>query len=256
MGEGKPLGPLLHFSGLLPFIMKNYQKFPDCPLRNKYREYPQALWPHAFSYSNKCENQFSQQGREDKCSSIIYVADSDMRTDQCKADFLKWVKNQPDIYILDGNENHYHFQFVLNKEMHWFFYPLPTKNNIKALVSKQTKTNLRKAFGLYGKDNMHPINVISILPYIAKDYLAENVKLDFTDVIVTLSLIFGNSPDYELKRQLISSSCCPRSESYGYEEDQGNKKEQEELIDDNQSEDVPVLNSNMQRASPQQITKA
>ncbi len=25
MGEGKPLGPLLHFTGLLPFIMKNYQ---------------------------------------------------------------------------------------------------------------------------------------------------------------------------------------------------------------------------------------
>ncbi len=61
-----------------------------------------------------------------------------MTTDQCKADFLKWVKNQPDIYILDGNENHYHFQFVLNEEMHRFFYPLPTKNNVKALVSKQT----------------------------------------------------------------------------------------------------------------------
>jgi hypothetical protein len=24
MGEGKPLGPLFHFTGLLPFIMKNY----------------------------------------------------------------------------------------------------------------------------------------------------------------------------------------------------------------------------------------
>jgi len=36
---------------------------------------------------------------------------------------------------------------------------------------------------------------------------------------------------------------------YGYEEDQGNKKEQEELIDDNESEDAPVLNVNMQRAS-------
>jgi hypothetical protein len=43
MGEGKPLGPLLHFTCLLPLIMKNYQKFPDCQLRNKYREYPQAL---------------------------------------------------------------------------------------------------------------------------------------------------------------------------------------------------------------------
>jgi hypothetical protein len=37
---------------------------------------------------------------------------------------------------------------------------------------------------------------------------------------------------------------------YGYEEDQGNKKEQEELIDDNESEDAPVLNLNTQRASP------
>jgi hypothetical protein len=74
-----------------------------------------------------------------------------MMTDQCKADFLKWVKNQPDIYILDGNENHYCFQFLPNEEMHWFFYPLPTKNNAKALVSKQTKTNLRKAFKVVHK---------------------------------------------------------------------------------------------------------
>jgi hypothetical protein len=68
MGEGKPLGPLLHFTGLLPFIMKIYQKLPDCPLWNKYREYPQASWPHAISCSNNCQNQFSQQGREDICS--------------------------------------------------------------------------------------------------------------------------------------------------------------------------------------------
>jgi hypothetical protein len=85
---------------------------------------------------------------------------------------------------------------------------------------------------------------------------AENVKLDFADVISTLSLMFGNSPEYGFKRQRISSSCCPRSESYGYEEDQGNKKEQEELINDNKSEDAPVLNLNTQRASPPQKTKA
>jgi hypothetical protein len=128
-----------------------------------------------------------------------------MTTDQCKADFLKWVKNQPDIYILDGNENHYCFQFILNEEMHRFFYPLPTKNNVKALASKQTQTNLRKAFGLYTKDNTHRISVISNLPYNAKDSLAKNVKLDFADVIVTLSLMFGNSPEYGLKRHLIAS---------------------------------------------------
>jgi hypothetical protein len=63
--------------------------------------------------------------------------------------------------------------------------------------------------------------------------------------------MFGNFPEYGLKRKLISSSSCPRSEFYGYEEDQGNKKEQEKLIDDNESEDVSVLNLNTQRASPQ-----
>jgi hypothetical protein len=84
--------------------------------------------------------------------------------------------------------------------MHWIFDPLQTKNNVKATVSKQTKTNLKKAFGLYTKDNMHHISVISTLPYNAKDSLAENVKLDFADVISTLSLMFGNSPEYGLKR--------------------------------------------------------
>jgi hypothetical protein len=140
--------------------------------------------------------------------------------------------------------------------MNWFFDPLPTKNNVKATVSKQTKTNLRKAFGLYMKDKTHRISVISTLPYNANNSLAENVKLDFADVISTLSLMFDNSPEYGLKRQLVSSSCGPWSESYGYEEDQGNKKEQEELIGDNESEDAPVLNLNTQRASPQQKTKA
>jgi hypothetical protein len=47
-----------------------------------------------------------------------------MTNDQSNADFLKWVKNQ---YIVDGNEKHYRFQFVLNEEMHQFFDPLPKK---------------------------------------------------------------------------------------------------------------------------------
>jgi hypothetical protein len=119
-----------------------------------------------------------------------------LRTDQCNADIVNWVKNQPDIYILYCNEKHYHFQFVLNKEMHRFVDPLPRKNNVKATVSKQTKTNLRKAFGSYMKDNMHHIGVISTLPNNAKDSLAENVKLDFADVVSTLSIIFGDSPEY------------------------------------------------------------
>ncbi len=60
----------------------------------------------------------------------------------------------------------------------------------------------------------------------------------------------GNSPEYGLKRQLMSSSCFTRNEAlYGYEEDQENKKEQEELIKDNEPEHEPVLDLNMQRAS-------
>ncbi len=153
---------------------------------------------------------------------------------------------------MDGNENNYHFWFVLNEEMHWCFYPLSNKNNVKATVSKQTKTNLKKDFGSYTKDNMHRISAISTLPYNAKYSLSENVKLDFGDVISTLSpLMFGVSSEYGLKRQLISSSCCPRSELYGCEEDQGNKMVQEELIDDSESEDTPVLNLNTRRVSPQ-----
>jgi hypothetical protein len=50
-----------------------------------------------------------------------------MMTDQCNEDFFKWVKNQPDIYILDGNKKHYSFQFVLNEEMHWFLIPCQKK---------------------------------------------------------------------------------------------------------------------------------
>jgi hypothetical protein len=49
----------------------------------------------------------------------------------------------------------------------------------RRVVSKQTKSNLRKAFGTYTKDNMHRTSVISTLPFNAKDSLAENVKLDF-----------------------------------------------------------------------------
>jgi hypothetical protein len=98
----KALGPLLHFSGILPYIM-NSQTQQDCPLQKKYREYPPASWPHAFFCANKCQNKYSKEGREDECSSIIYIAESCIPTDACNADFVKWVKNQPEIYILDRN---------------------------------------------------------------------------------------------------------------------------------------------------------
>jgi hypothetical protein len=75
IGDRKPLGPLLHFSGLFPNIM-NSKTQKDCCLRQKYREYPPASWPHAFSCANKCRNKYSKEGREDKCSPIIYIAKS------------------------------------------------------------------------------------------------------------------------------------------------------------------------------------
>jgi hypothetical protein len=40
MSEGKPLGPLLHFTGLLPFIMKNYKKITDYPLQKNTENSP------------------------------------------------------------------------------------------------------------------------------------------------------------------------------------------------------------------------
>jgi hypothetical protein len=69
---------------------------------------------------------------------------------------------------------------------------------------------------------------------VAKDSLRKDKKLHFMDVISILSLVYGDSPEYGLKRQLLSSSWFTRDEVlYGYEEDQENKKEQEEPIKDN-----------------------
>jgi hypothetical protein len=94
---------LLYFSGLLPYIM-NSRTQNDCPLQRKYRKYPPASWPHAFSCANKCQNKYSEEGREDKCSSIIYIAESCIPFNKCNPDFVMWVENQPDIYNLGANE--------------------------------------------------------------------------------------------------------------------------------------------------------
>ncbi len=84
----------------------------------------------------------------------------------------------------------------------------------------------------------------------AKDSLRKDKKLHFMDVISILSLVYGNFPEYGLKRQLLSRSCFTRDEAlYGYNEDQENKKEQEEPIKDNESEEESVLDFNMQKAS-------
>ncbi len=83
-----------------------------------------------------------------------------------------------------------------------------------------------------------------------KDSLGKDKKLNFMDVISILSLVYGNSPEYGLKRQLMSSFCFTRDEAlYGYKEDQENKKEQEEPIKDNEFEDESVLDLNTQKSS-------
>ncbi len=70
------------------------------------------------------------------------------------------------------------------------------------------------------------------------------------DVIFILSLVYGNSPEYGLKRQLMSSSCFTKDKAfYGYKEDQEIKKEQEEKIKDNEPEHEPFLDLNTQRSS-------
>jgi hypothetical protein len=75
-------------------------------------------------------------------------------------------------------------------------------------------------------------------------------KLDFMNVISILSLVYGDSSKYGLKRQLLSSSCFTSNETLcGYKEDQENEKEQEEPITDNESEEVPVMGFNTQKAS-------
>ncbi len=151
---------------------------------------------------------------------------------------------------MDGDEGHNKFHFVLNEEMHSFFEPLPESNNKRITLSKETKKNLRNAFGKYTVIFTHQISLISTLPYVAKDSLGKDKKLNFMDVISILSLVYGNSPEYGLRRQLMSSSCFTRNEAlYGYKEDQENKKEQEEPIKDNESEDESVFDLNTQRAS-------
>ncbi len=193
---------------------------------------------------------YSKEVREDKCSSIIYIAESLIPTEDCNPDFLKWVKNQSDIYNLGADEGHNKFQFVLYEKMHSFFAPLPDANNKRITLSKETRKKLKNAFGNYTATYTHQISLISTLPYAAKDSLRKDKKLNLMDVISILSLVYGDSPEYGLKRQLLSSSCFTRDEVlYGYEEDQENKKEQEEPNKDNESEEKSVLDFNTQKAS-------
>ncbi len=135
--------------------------------------------------------------------------------------------------------------------MHRYFVPLPEANNKRVSLSKETKNKLRYEFGKYTETYMHWITLKSTLPYVATDsFNGKDNKLDFMDVISILSLVYGDSSEYELKRQLMSSSWFTSNEVlYGYEEDQENKKEQEEPITNNESEEESVMGFNTQKAS-------
>jgi hypothetical protein len=125
--------------------------------------------------------------------------------------------------------------------MHRFFKPLPEVNNKGVTLSKETKEKLKNAFGKYTATFMHLISLISTLPYVAKDSLGKDKKINFMYVISILSLVYGNSPEYGLKRQHMSSSCFTRDEAlYGYKEYQENKKSKK-----NQSK---IMNLNMSQS--------
>jgi len=243
IGEGKVLGPVFHFSGLLPYLM-NLKTQTECPLQKKYSEYPQASWSHAFSCANQCRNKYSEAGRKEKCSPIIYIADSFLSISDCNEDFMRWVKNQPDIHVYDGYGTQkgkgYNFQFVLNEKMHSIFDPLPSDNNKRAKVEKGTKSKLQNAFGKYTKERTHRIRVLSTLPYVAIDsYNGDDQKLQLMDVMSYLSLVYGETDEFGIKRQLMSSSCFEKDKAYyAYEEGQEDESDSKEVIE---NEDGPNL---------------
>jgi hypothetical protein len=93
-------------------------------------------------------------------------------------------------------------------------------------LSKETKKKLRFEFGKYTATYTHGITLKSTLPYVATDSLnGQDKKLDFMHVISILSLVYNNSSEYGLKRQLMSSSCFTHNDVlYGYKEDQEKKR--------------------------------
>ncbi len=155
IGHGKPLGPLLHFLGLLPYIM-NSKTQSNCHLQQKYREYPPASWPHAFSCANRCQNKYIKEGREDKCSSIIYIAESWIPTKECNPDFLKWVK-------------------ISQTYINW--------------IKMRDITNLHSKLCALNQSDIY-------ITLCSKRFFWKRQKINFMDVISMLSLVYGNSPEY------------------------------------------------------------
>jgi hypothetical protein len=118
--------------------------------------------------------------------------------------------------------------------MHQFFAPLPGDHNKRVILSKKTKTAVKRAFGGYPSKFIHEI---------AQDSQDVQRKLDFVYVIPHLSLMFGNSSDYGYKRQLMSSSCFRKEPSYDFKEDKENKIKQVLPNEDNEFKDQPVFPS-------------
>jgi hypothetical protein len=81
--------------------MNNSHHYSGCALQKKYKEYPPASWPYAFSCANKYRNIHSKEGREDKCSPIVYIAESCINLHEDNADFVNWVQHQQDLHILE-----------------------------------------------------------------------------------------------------------------------------------------------------------
>jgi hypothetical protein len=89
---------------------------------------------------------------------------------------------------------------------------LPEANNKRVTLSKEPKKKLKNAFGNYTATFTHRFSLISTLPYVAKDSLGKDKKIKLHGCYI-LSLLYGNSPEYGLKRQLMSSSCFTRDEA-------------------------------------------
>ncbi len=165
----KALGLLLYFSGLLPYIM-NSQTQQDCPLQKNTEitlQHPEHM--HSHVQINAKTNTVRREGRinalqfytlQNLAFRLIHVTQTLWSGSKISQKYIYWMKIR----------NFTNFSLFFTEEMHRFFDPLPTTNNERVHVSKETKNKLRKAFGSYTSTFMHQINLISTLPYVAKDF--------------------------------------------------------------------------------------
>jgi hypothetical protein len=200
IGEGKQIGPLFHYSGFLPYTMQTVQKYPNCPLRNIYKTYPPASWPHAFSCAHGCQNIYNELGRLAKCKNVVYIAD--FFIENPSDDFSKWVQNQKDVLFLEKKQyNANHYQFVLNDDAAQHFTLLPSKHKAKTTVpTKKPKASFRA----YSSKFSHEIKLFSTYPYVAKK-MGNSFEscLEFMHVISKLSLVLGNFHEFGKKTTCI-----------------------------------------------------